>query len=223
MRNADLIVMVIEKAEQLDVLEKELYHAGFRLNKKPPNVLITKTHSGGIKVESTVRLRHVDSKMVKIVLNERGIHNAEVLIRENVSIDRLIDSVSKNRVYVPSIIAYNKTDLLTGERKKNIPKEFLQISSKDGTGLDRLKSMIWKNLGLMRIYMKKAGKEPDMEEPLIMKKGSSVEDVAERIHREFSRKLEYAKIWGPSAKFGGQKVGVTKKVQDRDVGDGHMQ
>jgi hypothetical protein len=135
----------------------------------------------------------------------------------------LIDAVYKNRVYVPSIVAYNKIDLLPDEKRESLPKEFIRISSKEGTGIEDLKNRIWRKLGLIRICMKKIGKEPDMEEPLIMESGSTVEDVARKIHKEFQRKLEYAKIWGPSAKFPGQKVGVNKTLQDRDIVELHME
>ena len=222
-RNADLVLILIEKQEQLDVIKRELYEAGLRLDEKRPDVVITKTHSGGIRIGSTVKLTKIDSKMVGIVLNERGIHNAEILIREDISLDMLIDAVYKNRVYVPSIVAYNKIDLLPDEKRESLPKEFIRISSKEGTGIEDLKNRIWRKLGLIRICMKKIGKEPDMEEPLIMESGSTVEDVARKIHKEFQRKLEYAKIWGPSAKFPGQKVGVNKTLQDRDIVELHME
>lgn len=222
-RNADLILMVIDDVGQVKVIEKELYDSGFRLNQEPPNVIVKKTYRGGIKVGSAVRLRHVDTKMVQVIINERGIHNAEVTIREDVTLDRLIDSVSKNRVYAKARVVHNKVDLLSEEERGKIPKDFIQISSLKKEGIEVLKKEIWDSLGLMRIYMKRMGKPPDMEEPLIIRNGSKVSDVAEKIHREFADRLEYARIWGPSARFEGQKVGGERKLQDRDVVELHME
>ena len=74
----------------------------------------------------------------------------------------------------------------------------------------------------MRIYMKKIGKPPDMNKPLIIHKGSSVLEVAEKIHKEFARHLDYARIWGPSARFPDQKVGIKHILKEEDVVELHM-
>jgi len=222
-RNADLIIIMIDRIEQINVIEKELYGSGFRLNQEPPNVIIKKTDRGGVKVSSSVKLRHIDKRMAKIVINERGIHNAEMLIREDLTLDRLIDATSKNRVYVKSLVIFNKVDLLSEEERVKVPRGFLKVSSLEGEGIEELKKTIWEKLELMRVYMKKIGKPPDMEEPLIIRKGSKVSDVAERIHKEFAKRLEYARIWGPSARFDGQKVGGERTLHDKDIVELHME
>lgn len=222
-RNADLILIMIDKPGQIRVIEKEMHEAGFRLNEKKPNVIVKKTDRGGIKVSSAVKLKKIDKKMIQIVINERGIHNADILIREDVTLERLIDSVSRNRVYVKSLVVFNKVDLLSGDKRKKIPKDFLQVSSMKGEGIEEMKQRIWDMLELMRVYMKKAGKPPEVEKPLIIRKGSKVSDVARRIHKDFFRNLEYARIWGPSARFDGQKVGGERKLQDRDIVELHME
>lgn len=221
-RNADLILIMIDGPEQLEVIERELRDSGFRLNEEPPDVIIKKTDRGGVRVNSAVRLTHIDGRMVRIVLNERGIHNADVLIRENVTLERLIDSTSKNRVYVKKIVIYNKVDLLSENQRSSIPKEFVQVSSLEGEGIEELKEMVWEKLGLMRVYMKSLGKPPEMGKPLIIRKGSKVRDVAGRIHKDFFQNLEYARIWGPSAGFDGQKVGGGRVLKDRDIVELHM-
>ncbi len=222
-RNADLILIMIDKPKQIKVIERELYNSGFRLNEEKPKVLIKKTDRGGIKVSSAVKLKHVDNRMVKIVLNERGIHNADVLIREDVTLERLIDATSKNRAYVKSIVIHNKVDLLSEKERGKIPKNFLKVSSLKGEGVKELKERIWNSLELMRVYMKSLGKQPDMNKPLIIKKNSKVSDVAERVHKDFFRNLDFARIWGPSAKFPGQKVGGGRVLRDKDVVELHME
>ena len=220
-RNADLILIMIDKPEQLEIVESELYEAGFRLNQERPDVLVKRTERGGIRVSATIRLTQMDEKMVKIVLKERGIHNADVLIREDLTLDRLIDALSKNRVYVKSLVVFNKVDLLTKEERNSLPKDFVQVSALKGEGIKELKERIWDALGLIRVYVKKIGKEPDTERPLIMRKGSKISDVAERIHKDFLRNFEYARIWGPSAKFPGQKVGGERTLKDGDIVELH--
>jgi hypothetical protein len=98
----------------------------------------------------------------------------------------------------------------------------IKISALMGEGIEELKKAIWGRLEFMRIYLKRIGKAPDMEKPLIMKRGASIYDAAERIHREFARNLDHARIWGPSARFDGQKVGIKHVLRDQDVVELHM-
>ena len=72
---------------------------------------------------------------------------------------------------------------------------------------------VWKELGLMRIYTKNPGKKPE-KKPLTLRKGSTVEDVARRIHKGFVEYFRFARIFGPSAKFPGEKVGLDHVLED---------
>jgi ribosome-interacting GTPase 1 len=65
--------------------------------------------------------------------------------------------------------------------------------------------------------MHQKGKETDFKEPMIMQNGSNVGDVCNKIHRSMIRDFKYAQIWGRSAKFGGQKVGIDHLLVDEDV------
>ncbi|MFB6294539.1 MAG: TGS domain-containing protein, partial [Candidatus Nanohaloarchaea archaeon] len=89
-------------------------------------------------------------------------------------------------------------------------------SAETGDGLDELKQRVWDALGLMRVYMKKPGKDPDRDEPLIVDQGSSVADVMDRLAGDFSR-FKNARIWGDSADFPEQTVGEDHVLQDEDV------
>ena len=40
------------------------------------------------------------------------------------------------------------------------------------------------------------GGKPDMTDPIILAKGSNLEAAAAPVHKEFARKLKYARIWG---------------------------
>ncbi|RLJ01945.1 MAG: hypothetical protein DRP11_03675 [Candidatus Aenigmatarchaeota archaeon] len=80
---------------------------------------------------------------------------------------------------------------------------------------------VWKELGLMRIYTKNPGKKPE-KKPLTLKKGSTVEDVARRIHKGFVEYFRFARIFGPSAKFPGEKVGLDHVLKDGDIVEIHL-
>ncbi len=79
---------------------------------------------------------------------------------------------------------------------------------------------IWEKLGLIRIYTKEPGRPAG--KPMVMERGSKVEDVARSLHKDFFRYFKYAKITGPSADFKGQRVGLEHELRDRDVVEIHL-
>ncbi len=87
--------------------------------------------------------------------------------------------------------------------------------------LEELKREIYRCLEIVRVYTKAPGKEPDLAEPVIMRKGSTVEEVALSIHKDFASKLRYARIWG-SGKFEGQKVKRDYQINEGDVIEFHI-
>lgn len=221
-RNADLILILLDvfNLQQMDVVQRELEKAGIRINKKPPEVRIKKTGKGGLTIGSTVNLTKIDAETIKAVLSEYRINNAEVLLREDVSVDELIDSIAKNQVYIKALFVVNKADLASKEQLAaaigRIQKPLL-ISAEEGLNLDLLKEEMYRALEFIHVYMKPQGGEADLKEPLIMKKGSTVEDVCGRLHKDFKRRFRFARIWGGSVRFEGQRVGLNRVLKDGDV------
>jgi small GTP-binding protein len=221
-RNSDLILIILDvnHPKQLEVVEKELQKAGIRINKKPPKIRIKKTSKGGIRVGSTVSLKDLNEKIVKAVLAEYKVHNANVLIREDAAVEDLIDAIARNRVYIPAKIIINKIDVAPEKKlpglKKALP-DSLMISADKGVNLDTLKEEIYKSLRFIHVYMKPQGMEADMEEPLILKKGSNVEAVCIKLHRDFKNKFRYARVWGDSVRYRGQRVGLDHRLKDGDI------
>ncbi|MHA1305462.1 MAG: TGS domain-containing protein, partial [Candidatus Heimdallarchaeaceae archaeon] len=72
-------------------------------------------------------------------------------------------------------------------------------------------------LDVIRVYTKPPKEQPDYERPYVLQKGATVRDVAEKIHKSFPKLFRYARIWGPSSDFPGQKVGIEHELQDTDV------
>jgi hypothetical protein len=151
--------------------------------------------------------------------------NADILIRGNATQDDLIDAVQGNRVYIPAFIAVNKVDLVDKERYLEIEHDIagrfgsppLMISAAAGFHLEETKDALYDCLGFIRVYLKPHGGDADLEEPLIIRRGSTVEDICNKLHREFAQKFRYARIWGKSVKHPGQRVGITHKMIDGDL------
>ncbi|MFP4116011.1 MAG: OBG GTPase family GTP-binding protein [Candidatus Aenigmatarchaeota archaeon] len=220
-RNSDLLVIMVDedRLELLEEIKGELYRAGIRLDEDPPAMKVEKKGEGGIDISKPGSVELAEEAM-KEVLEKHGFVNCKVIVREDLDLDEFIDGIMNNRVYLPSITCINKVDSLTSSQHRRLKEEnsdSLFISAKERENLGGLKERIWEELELMRIYTKERGKEPDRDEPLIVQGSSEVKDVIEKIDRDFKGEFKYAKVWGDSADFGGQKVGVDHKLEDEDV------
>ncbi|MCS7143616.1 MAG: GTP-binding protein [Archaeoglobaceae archaeon] len=210
-RIADLIVIVADvfKLETINVVRKELYEGGIRLDQKRPDIVIKKRERGGIKTTSTIPL-NIDEKTISEIMKEYRIHNAEIIFREDATVEKLIDVLAGNRVYIPSVVVVNKVDLM------NVDSEGLKISAEKGINLEMLKEEIYRKLDFINIYLKPPG-EKVAEKPMVLRKGARVEDVCRKLHKDFIEKFRYAKVWGKSVKFEGQRVGLEHVLSDGDI------
>ena len=222
LRQADMVLIVLEpnKAqEQLDSLRKEVYDSGIRLNENAPDVRITKDSKGGLTIYRTVRTE-IDNKTIEAVLREFRIANATVIIRENISVDQLIDVIEANKIYTKCIVAMNKIDTVKEDKAVSITERVgadIGISASTHHNIGLLKDMIFESLGFIRIYLKEVGKKPDLDIPLVLTGRVSVRSVCNSLHREFEEKFRFARVWGSSAKFDGQKVSLDHGLEDGDV------
>jgi ribosome-interacting GTPase 1 len=225
-RGADLVLIVLDvfQPHHLGVLKKELAEAGVRLDEQPPNIVVEKTTIGGISVNAQVPVK-ASEKLIKEIMRLYGLHNGRLIIREpNLTDDQLIDVLNGNRIYVPSVVVLNKIDLVNSSFVQEVKSKvgsknnnFVPVSADSGINIDVLKEAIYQRLGFMRIYMRPKGGETDYKEPLIIKNGATVQDVCNKIHRNMAKNFRYGLVWGRSAKFAGQKVGLDHKLSDEDV------
>lgn len=227
LRNSDLIILLVDvnHPKHHKILLKEVYESGIRINQRRPDVKIKKTMKDGIKINKTVKLPKLDYETITAVLKEFKIVNADVVIRTNITVDEFIDCIKDNKKYVPAITVLNKIDTVSEEKAKKVAKELkadILVSGKAKKSLEKLKTMIFDKLKLIRIYMKEPGKEADTKVPLIIFKDSSIRDVCSKLHKDFVKQFKYSKVWGKSAKFPGQKQGLKHVLKDNDILEIHL-
>ncbi len=221
-RSADLIIHVIDAVEPAPhVILKELFDSGIRLNGRPPNGSVSKTGIGGIEVISTIA-QDVEDEAIKTVVREYGLVNAQVVLREKITLDDLVDILAKTRVYAPSFNVLTKVDMVNKEQLKEARElckdgKTIEVSAPTKKGIIKLKNQIYNSLDFISVYMKPQGEKADLEEPMVVRKGTTIAEICQRLHRDFTRKFRYSQVWGPSAKFPGQTVGLNHEVKDRDV------
>lgn len=227
MRSADVCLLVADvmRPKELGVIRKEAENVGIRLNQRRPDVQIKRSTRGGIKIAKTCKVTKVNDQTIVEVLREFRINNADVLIREDIDVDQLIDCIEDNKKYMPAVIVFNKMDLVSPAELERLRKEYhpdLFISAQKNLYIDDLREIIYRRLDLISVFLKEPGKEADMEVPLIMFRESTIRAVCEKLHKDFVAKFKFSRVWGKSSKFPGQKLMLNHKLCDGDILEIHL-
>lgn len=146
-----------------------------------------------------------------------------IIVEKIHEIENILDFIKNINNKAKKIIVFNKIDQYDEETKRKISEtlkskkyNFVLTSAKTEEGMNELKEKIIESFNIIKVYTKHPGKKQD-EIPVVLKPNSTLKDVAEKIFHGYSEKIKYAKIWGPSSKFNGQKVGLKHIVEDKDT------
>jgi ribosome-interacting GTPase 1 len=91
----------------------------------------------------------------------------------------------------------------------------VRVSILDDASLEAVRETVWGLTGLIAVRLRNAGVLD--EEPVALHPPATVADVADTIHHDLAASLSGARVWGPSAKFDGQRVGRDHEVADGDA------
>ena len=126
------------------------------------------------------------------------------------------------------LIAANKMDEAENQEDFEVflelsetPLPCLGISTLTRRHLKDLLVHIYDMAGIIRVYSKAPGKEPDVNAPFVLPRGSTLETLAVKIHKDFASKLKYARIWGKEV-FDGQMVQRDYVLQEGDTAEIHL-
>ena len=141
---------------------------------------------------------------------------------------RVPQDLTKPHFIKKMIVVLNKMDTRDDEEVFELFLELSEthlpcmgISIETGHHLDALVRRIYDLSGVIRVYTKSPGKAPDMKAPFVLSNGSTLGDLARKIHKDFSEKLKFAKVWGQKV-YDGQMVQRDYVLQDGDVVEIHM-
>lgn len=222
-RSSDLIVLMVDVfSPDLKILLHEIRESKIRLNQTPPSIHITLGDFGGIEIASTCAQPYMTEELMRDMVKSYGYVNATVVVRDPIRPYQLIDRLTGGVRYILSLLLVNKVDLVEPAILDGIMRKYrvynpAAISLKEDVGIEEVKESIFRKLRFIRIYLKPQGGKADLEEPMVVKAGSDVEAICNNIHREFVENFRYARVWGPSSKFPGQKVGLGHTLEDRDI------
>jgi small GTP-binding protein len=220
LKTSDLVVFVVDVGSpgQLDMIMKELEALHIKINKKAPRVDVIEVEKN-TGIEIGFNRSDIPDEDVEDILTELRFHNVFVRIGDKLTLDELIEMVMGRSSYMKGVIALNKIDTaqdyekVAGELSKKWNMEVVPVSAREETNIGSLKDSIYRNLGIMTVYLSPDGKELN---PLILKKGSDIGDAAARLHTKLMDVARSAYVTGPSAKFDKQRVGVEHELKEGD-------
>ncbi|RLF15509.1 MAG: GTP-binding protein [Thermoprotei archaeon] len=226
-RNADALIIVVDLAEdpvaQLSAIVGELKDAGIMVLRPRATVEVERQSSGGIKVVVIGRLIDCSEQDVAKLIASYGLRHALVKVMGEASLDDVEDYLLRRPVYKPTLIVANKIDLPGALDKLKKLQEavagkltVIPASAKSGVDVNRLGRSLFQALDIIRVYTKEPGAPPS-KEPLVVKRGSTVLDVAEKLHSRLSRNFKYAKVWSNRLPFSPQRVGPSFVLEDGDI------
>ncbi len=218
----DLIVFVIESTnpEQLDKIMGEFRKLEIYVNKEKPDFEIHESEKPGLVID--INKSGLDERTVHEILSGLGIKNSIVRLRSKLSEDELISLVSGKSTYVRAIVALSKIDIDDNYRKtadsisRKYGIEVIPISVFENTNINELMDGIYNSLELITIYMKPR-LESEKAEPMILRKGATVGDAANKMHTKIIDELKCAYVKGPSIRFGMQRVGIAHVLMGGDT------
>jgi uncharacterized protein len=205
----------------------------------------TRTPVPGMLVFENVRLQLVDLPPISPEYTESWvpqiIRNADaVLWIADLSDDDVLEKLeeansflSKAHVDLPKLkvlMVGNKTDVPgAGDRRAIVaevyqdrfPMTTISAASASVEEIEDFKRVVYDFLDVVRVYTKVPGKKPDFTDPYVVQRGSTVLDVAEKVHRDFAQSLKYARIWG-AGKADGIMVPRDFVISEGDILELHV-
>jgi len=225
-RTCNLILIVLDAGKPVThkkIIEQELFSFGIRINQEPPDVKFTKKESGGIGYQEMVKqTKGMNAEVCRLVCREYKISCAEIILREDITVDQLIDVIEGDRAYIPGKKSIHQPSLLFRCAQTNNPKvlyvfnkmdalwieeldildrleNVVPISSQHQWNLEELMEEIWERCSMLRVYTKPKGQIPDYDEPVILHaENPTIEEFCNRLHRNLINDFSFAWVWGKS-------------------------
>jgi len=179
-------------------------------------------------------IRRADALLIVVDLSQDALAQIDALVavlnEKNIRLGQPKDATTDEEStvsYKKALIAGNKADLDPGSNnfwalQSRYGEQIPTIAITATTGrLDELKQKIFQLLDVIRVYTKEPGGKPDMTDPIILERGSTLEMAAASIHKSFAQRMKYARIWG-SGKFDGVAVKRDHILQDGDIIELHL-
>ncbi len=213
-RNADLVVFVLkgsntEITNQIKVLSSELKYTNVVLNKRKPQITLSKVGTKGIELAGEKNV--IGSvELLKQKMIEKGCFNVLLRIDEKLKVDEIVEGLDKSKHFLKALGIW-----VDGVESSNkIIVDEIPIFS--FTTVSYIKELLYDNLNLITIFTRKPGEKDSDNIPVALRQNGTVEDLCNLLHKDFIQKFRYARVWG-SSKHAGQQVSLDFKFKAGDI------
>ncbi len=149
--------------------------------------------------------------------------------RTRLAASTYLDEDDIGLVFIKTFLLLNKIDDPDARDRVELLHEFcdfdfreFQLSAEEGTGLEALREAIYESLDVVRVYTKMPNqKEPDFDRPYTIRRGGTLLEIAELIHKDFAQNLKNARVWG-SHVHDGTSVKGDYVLHDKDLVELHI-
>jgi len=172
-------------------------------------------------------IRRADALLLVVDLSQEPLDQIEILLNllkeKQISIGQDLSGTDEDTVVSvkKGLLVANKSDMDDGSNFSDLQTLYgeqlsmISASALSG-GLDELRTKIFRMLNVIRVYTKPPGGKPDMTDPIVLETGSTLEDAAVSVHKDFGKKMKYARIWG-SGKHDGVMAKRDHALKDGDI------
>jgi ribosome-interacting GTPase 1 len=191
--------------------------------------IVQEKGSGEVRIAASSQQTSCSPEEIRALAHSYGIRNALLRIYGDASLRDIEDAIFENvTVHKPTIIIGNKLDL-PGAREVSF--EFIQTvphslpvivtSCLTGQGMKNIAGTFFHTLGMIRVYTKEPSEARASQSPFVVKAGTTVKELAMNIHTDLAERYRYSRIWGPTSKFAGERVGPDHVLGDKDIVEIH--
>jgi len=185
------------------------------------------------RVWSNSILRNADLLAIVVDLTDKPVAQAHMVLKELEKMAIIPEKEGSGEADTglrtrKMFIIGNMGDLdFDGEGIKSILVKYkglidsIKVSAESKENLEELKRQLFSHLDIIRVHTKSPGAKVDLTDPVILRKGATVREAAEAVHKDFKARLRYAVVWG-SAKFDGQRVAQGHVLRDNDIIELHI-
>ncbi|MAG45587.1 MAG: hypothetical protein CMH63_02325 [Nanoarchaeota archaeon] len=157
----------------------------------------------------------------------QGILDYEGILLQIVEIPALTEDFEETEDGPALLGIINHSDLIiltfnTPKEKTLLDKELSNVKTKKiiYNNEEKFENKIWDSLNIIKVYTKQPGK-PKEHPPVALPKKSTIKDLTRTVHKDFTKNLKYARVWGKSAKFKGMQCGLKHVLADNDIVELH--
>ncbi len=191
--------------------------------------IVREKGSGEIRIATSGHQKSCTPAQIRELLHSYGIRNALVRIYGDASADDVEDAIFENvMIYKPTVVIANKIDLVdVTQTRIELATEHAPAlrcvftSCLTAKGLSEVGEALFHGLGIIRVYTKEPNEPRPSKSPFVVRAGTTVGELARRIHTDLADRYRYSRIWGPTSKFAGERVGPEHELADQDIVEIH--